>query len=121
MRYLYKCIGFVIPQLTAERGARSSTYSAYLKNARNYPSLKVVTFAHVQKVLIDETKQAYGIQYRKHGRLHTVFATREIILSGGAVGSPQILMLSGVGPKQHLEQLKVTFYRIDFVKKTQVS
>lgn len=100
-------VGFTIPQLTADRGARSSSYSAFLKNIGSRPNLKVVTFGQVQKVLIDETKQAYGIQYMKHGRLLTVFAAREIILSAGAIGSPQILMLSGVGPKEHLEQFNV--------------
>ena len=76
----------------------------------------MVTFAQVQKVLIDESKRAYGIQYKRHGNLKTVFAAKEIILSAGAIGSPQILMLSGIGPKEHLQRLEVVFncYRIRF-------
>ncbi len=78
-----------------------------MKNAQKRPNLKIVTFAQVHKVLIDKAKRAYGIQYEKHGRLITVSATKEIVLSAGAIGSPQILMLSGIGPKDHLEQLEV--------------
>ena len=70
-------------------------------------------FAEVQKILIDKSRRANGIQYKKHGRLITVYAAKEIILSAGAIGSPQILMLSGVGPKEHLEQLKVIFVIIN--------
>nr|CAH0112036.1 unnamed protein product [Daphnia galeata] len=100
--------GFTIPQLTTKHGARWSTYSAFLKKPYyDRPNLKVITFAEVKKVLINESKQAYGIQYKRHGNLKTVFAAKEIILSAGAIASPQILMLSGIGPKEHLERLEI--------------
>ena len=51
--------------------------------------------------------RATGVQYIHRGTLKTVFATKEVILSAGAIGSPQILLLSGIGPAHHLEQLKV--------------
>ena len=51
--------------------------------------------------------RATGVQYIHRGTLKMVFATKEIILSAGAIGSPQILLLSGIGPAHHLEQLKV--------------
>lgn len=54
-------------------------------------------------------KRAVGVQYVHDGRLKTVRAKKEVILSAGAIGSPQILMLSGVGPKKHLQELKVSF------------
>lgn len=94
--------------MTAKDGARWSTYSAFLKN--DQPNLKVVTFAQVEKILIDESKQAYGVQYKRHGNLITVLAAKEIILSAGAIGSPQILMLSGIGPKEDLERLEVMLH-----------
>lgn len=60
------------------------------------------------KILIDPTsKRAYGVQFSKDGRLHSVRARREVVLSAGAIGSPQLLMLSGVGPKEHLESFKI--------------
>jgi choline dehydrogenase-like flavoprotein len=107
--------GFTIPQLTAKDGARWSTYSAFLKNSHyDQPNLKVVTFAQVEKILIDESKQAYGVQYKRHGNLKTVLATKEIILSAGAIGSPQILMLSGIGPKEDLQRLEVMLHFLFF-------
>ena len=51
--------------------------------------------------------RATGVQYIHRGILKTVFATKEVILSAGAIGSPQILLMSGIGPAHHLEQLKV--------------
>jgi choline dehydrogenase len=49
------------------------------------------------------------VEYERHGEKHTVFARREILLSAGAVGSPKILMLSGIGPKRHLDEFGVSF------------
>lgn len=63
----------------------------------------------MHKVLIDGNQRAYGVQFDRNGRTKTVNASREVILSAGAVGSPQILMLSGIGPKEHLKQLNVIF------------
>lgn len=59
--------------------------------------------SHVTRVLIDpKTKVAYGVEFRRDGTMHRVRAGREVILAGGAVNSPQLLMLSGVGPRDHL-------------------
>lgn len=60
--------------------------------------------------IIIKNKKAEGVEVIKDGKKYIVNARREIILSAGAVGSPQILMLSGVGPKKHLESLKVGLY-----------
>jgi choline dehydrogenase-like flavoprotein len=49
------------------------------------------------------------VEYERHGEKHTVYARREILLSAGAVGSPKILMLSGIGPKRHLDEFGVSF------------
>lgn len=59
----------------------------------------------VEKILIDEeTRTAYGVQIQKHDIKKTIYADREVILSAGALQSPQILMLSGVGPAEHLAE-----------------
>jgi glucose 1-dehydrogenase (FAD, quinone) len=64
--------------------------------------------AHVEKILINpKTKEAYGVVFTKQERKYVVFASKEVILSAGAIQSPQILMLSGVGPKAHLEEHKI--------------
>lgn len=64
--------------------------------------------AHVTKVLIhSETKLAYGIEFYRDDAKHVIHATKEVILSGGSVNSPQLLMLSGVRPKKHLNELSI--------------
>lgn len=99
--------GFMLPQGTIRRGARCSTAKAYLRPARKRPNLSVVTFAHVTKILFNQNKKAIGVDFVRFGTAATVFADREIILSAGAVNSPQILMLSGIGPAEHLVKHKI--------------
>lgn len=61
-----------------------------------------------KKILIDGTNRAYGVEYDWHGKTEFAYAHREVILSAGAMMSPQLLMLSGIGPKKHLQDLGVT-------------
>ena len=84
-------------------GERCSSYAAFLADNLSRPNLHIVTHALVEKVLIDDTKRAYAVQYNQFGVRKIVHANKEIILSAGSVGSPQILMLSGVGPRDHLQ------------------
>lgn len=101
-------LGFTVPQMTIRNGERASTYSAFLKPASGRPNLRIVTHALVEKVLIsDDEKRAYAVQYRRHGKIATVRCRKEIVVSSGSIGSPQILMLSGIGPEEHLKQLGV--------------
>lgn len=58
-----------------------------------------------------ETKVAYGVEYKRNGKVYTAKATKEILLSGGSIGSAQLLMLSGIGPKDHLEELQIPVLR----------
>ena len=93
--------GFGRLDSTIHRGRRWSASRAYLAPARLRPNLKVVTGAHVTKIQI-EGGHATGIIYRKGAKRHHATAQSEVILSAGAVASPQLLMLSGIGPAAHL-------------------
>lgn len=64
--------------------------------------------AHVTKVVVDRaTNRATGVQFVRDGRMHVVHAKREVILSAGSIGSAQLLMLSGIGPREHLQRIGV--------------
>jgi len=89
-------------QVTQKDGARCSTAAGYLRAARGRANLRVLTRASVQHVLVDGHR-AIGVDYRHHGRL-TRAEGREVILCGGAINSPQVLMLSGIGPADHLRE-----------------
>jgi choline dehydrogenase len=88
---------------TAHHGRRRSTAVAYLRPAEKRPNLRVETNALATKVLF-EGKRAVGVQYLQDGQLKKAFAQKETILSGGAFNSPQLLQLSGVGPRALLER-----------------
>ena len=94
--------GFGFYQVTQRNGARCSAATAYLRTVRSRSNLRVLTRAMTQRVLI-ESGRAVGVDYRHHGRLARADG-REIILCGGAINSPQLLMLSGVGPADHLRE-----------------
>ncbi|MEX2628720.1 MAG: GMC family oxidoreductase N-terminal domain-containing protein [Tistlia sp.] len=89
--------------LTIKDGRRASAASAYLAPARRRPNLRVETHAQATRVLLDG-RRAIGVEYRRHGRLEKALAGREVILSAGAVNSPQLLQLSGVGPAELLRR-----------------
>ncbi|MGY2001629.1 GMC family oxidoreductase [Blastococcus sp. SYSU DS1024] len=93
-------------QVTQKRGRRWSAADAYLRPAAGRANLTVRTGALTTRVLVEDGR-ATGVEYRCGGRLHTVRATREVVLSGGAVNSPQLLMLSGIGPADHLREVGV--------------
>ncbi|XP_052807469.1 alcohol dehydrogenase [acceptor]-like [Mya arenaria] len=99
-------IGFAASQINVRDGSRASTVSAFLRPAMSRDNLHVVVNAHVTKIII-ESKVARGVYFVKDNKKHAVYADREVILSAGAIGSPQILMLSGVGPQTHLENLNI--------------
>ena len=92
--------------MTVKDGVRSSTARAYLVPARKRPNLCVVTNATVEKVLFDG-KRATGIAFRRGNKQFTARATREVILSAGAIGSPSVLQRSGIGPLDVLENAGV--------------
>lgn len=93
--------GVGLCQVTQKRGRRHSAAAAYLKPALRRANLHVVTHAQVTRVLFEGTRAA-GVEYIREGRKEEAHAGREVILSGGTINSPQLLMLSGVGPAGHL-------------------
>lgn len=98
-------VGFY--QTTTRNGARASTSRTYLKSVRDNSKLTVVTDALAHKVII-ENGRAIGVKFsEKDGAPITARARKEVILSAGAFGSPKILMLSGIGPKEHLSDLGI--------------
>ena len=103
-----KQTGFALFQYNMRRGMRCSTSKAFLRPIRLRKNLHISILSHVTKVLIDEnTKRAYGVEFSKNGKIYHVRARKEIILSAGAINSPQLLMLSGIGPKRHLEEFGI--------------
>ena len=99
-------------QTTMRDGKRCSTYHAFLAGAAEQrPNLTIITGAHVTRVLLENTAAgpaATGVEYRDaQGTTTAVFAAKEVIVSAGAVASPQLLMLSGIGPKAELEAVGV--------------
>ena len=94
--------GFARIQATIHKGRRRSTARAFLKPAMKRGNLKLEIHALAQNIEFDG-KRATGITYKQGGRTVTAWATREVILSGGSINSPQLLMLSGVGEAAHLK------------------
>jgi len=89
-------------QLTVKNGLRMSAAKAYLKPAMDRPNLRVETEALVHKICF-EGKRAVGVSYEQNGEMLEARAGKEVLLSGGAVNSPQILELSGIGKAAHLK------------------
>jgi len=88
--------GIVKTQTTIHKGRRMSTAHCYLAPARGRPNLRIVTEAHTRRVLLDGTR-CTGVEYERGGKRVTALAGREVILCAGAVATPQLLELSGIG------------------------
>ena len=93
-------------QLTTRGGWRCSAATGYLKPVRKRRNLRVETDAHATELVL-EGKRATGVRYAQHGQTHIARAAREVIVAAGALQSPQLLQLSGIGPAAHLRQLEI--------------
>lgn len=98
--------GAGLNQVTQKNGLRHSAADAYLRPALPRRNLTVLTGAHAARVLL-ENRRVAGISYRRDGVEEEARANREVILSGGAINSPQLLMLSGIGPADELRRAGV--------------
>jgi choline dehydrogenase-like flavoprotein len=94
--------GFGMYQVTHRDGERFSAAKAYLAPHLGRPNLRVITGAHTTRILMDG-RRATGVEYRQDGAVHQLRAEREVLVSAGALHSPQLLMLSGIGPGAHLQ------------------
>lgn len=97
-------------QMTIDKGRRCSTARAFLRPAMRRKNLKVVTGAHIEKIVFNGDR-ATGVKYRRNGQPVDVGVGAEAILSAGAIGSPQILELSGIGAAGHLRALGIPCVR----------
>jgi choline dehydrogenase len=93
-------------QVTEQNGLRCSAAVGYLNPVKDRQNLKIETKCHVEKINF-ENKKAISISYRKDGQSFTIKANREIILSAGSIGSPQILQTSGIGEAEKLSKLGI--------------
>lgn len=94
-------------QTTTRNGKRCSTAVGYLRPAMNRPNLRVITHALTQRITF-QGQRATGVIFNQDGMPTRVQARREVILCGGAINSPQLLMLSGIGPAEALSALDIT-------------
>ena len=98
-------------QTTTRNGMRSSTYHAFLEPVMEHENLTVITHAQVEQVLLEPDGGglcATGVRYRElDGRTRTIHADREVVVSAGTIGSPQLLLLSGIGPREELASVGV--------------
>ncbi|XP_055307901.1 glucose dehydrogenase [FAD, quinone]-like [Sitodiplosis mosellana] len=100
-------IGLVLTQFMAANGRRQSTAKAFLNPVKDRKNLFVMKHSYVTSVLIDKSNRAYGVKLSYKGKPWKAYAKKEVILSAGSFMSPQLLMRSGVGPKNDLENLKI--------------
>lgn len=95
--------GAGVLQATIHRGIRQTTYDAFIAPVRSRGNLTLLTGTHVRRVLL-ENRQAKGVEIVQGGAVHTLRAAREVVLCAGALNTPQLLMLSGIGNGDHLRQ-----------------
>ncbi|CAK9822810.1 Glucose dehydrogenase [FAD, quinone] [Anthophora retusa] len=101
-----KITGFTVAQTISKDGVRLTTYRAFVERFRERKNIHVAINAHVTKVNI-ENRKAIGIEMLMNGKKYNVYAKREVILAAGTINSPQLMMLSGIGPKEHLESMNI--------------
>ncbi len=99
--------GVGLYQVTQKDGARCSSAVAYLQPVKARPNLEVITGALVRRIVL-ENGRAVGVAYARGGQEIQARAEREVLVCGGAINSPQLLMLSGIGPADHLEEHGIT-------------
>ncbi|WP_189006669.1 GMC family oxidoreductase [Deinococcus roseus] len=87
-------------------GKRESAYRAYIKPVQDRPNLHIETAARASRILI-ENGRAVGVEYQQNGEVKTAHAAKEVVVCSGAIDSPRLLLLSGIGPEEHLQDVGV--------------
>ncbi|XP_070500739.1 glucose dehydrogenase [FAD, quinone] [Chironomus tepperi] len=101
-------VGYSFLQASIENGLRKSTNAAYLHPIKFRRNLHVRKNSIVTKLLMDDNNNVYGVEFYTNKKYYKVNATKEVLLSAGALNSPQIMMLSGIGPSKHLKAVGIT-------------
>lgn len=105
-------LGFGRVQVTSSNGHRYSAAKVFLHTHKKRSNLHILHDSVATKILIDpQTREAYGVEYVRNQLLYTVLARKEVLLSAGPIASPQLLMLSGIGPENHLNSLGIPVIR----------
>ncbi|XP_076115931.1 oxygen-dependent choline dehydrogenase-like [Mytilus galloprovincialis] len=99
-------IGYCAIQANVKNGERCSTASCFLRPKLHRRNLQVATNSYVRKIII-RNGEAKGVVVMRNGKKTRIYAREEVIISAGVFGSPKLLLLSGVGPRHHLEKLKI--------------
>ncbi|XP_014608955.1 PREDICTED: glucose dehydrogenase [FAD, quinone]-like [Polistes canadensis] len=109
----YTQTGYMVAPMTVDEGVRATTSRAYLRPVHDRQNLKVLTNARVTRILINEyNMKAYGVELvDKYGRRKVVKCNKEVILTAGALASPQILLNSGIGPIEQLSKFGIKTYK----------
>ncbi|RZC35994.1 glucose dehydrogenase [FAD, quinone]-like, partial [Asbolus verrucosus] len=103
-----KQIGAAVAQLNTKEGKRDHAGNAFINSIKNRSNLKIATESYVTKILIFENnKTVSGVKFSHKGQTYIAKTKKEVILSAGAIASPQILMLSGIGPAKHLDDVGI--------------
>lgn len=97
--------GFAASQGTIGHGERCSVSSSFIADAVNRPNLHILPRSFATKILFNKDRRAIGVEFHRNYQSHVVKAKHEVIVSAGAINSPKLLLLSGVGPKDDLKQL----------------
>ncbi|CAG9831001.1 unnamed protein product [Diabrotica balteata] len=105
-------IGTVTGNVCIQNGQRQNTAKVFLGKYKDRKNLYVATHSFVEKILVDPvTKTASGVIARINGKTLTIQTTKEVIVSSGAINSPQLLMLSGIGPRENLEEVGINLIK----------
>ncbi|CAG7834616.1 unnamed protein product [Allacma fusca] len=99
--------GFGPLEVTQLNSERYGTYAAIIKQLYYRDSVKILTYAQAVKIKLDKAGRAIGVYYHRHGERKYAGAKKEIIISAGSVDSPKLLMLSGIGPRNHLKAVGI--------------
>lgn len=101
-------VGFSKIDLNVRSGIRQSTYHAFLQPVEEErANLKIYRYAWATRIHFDGNQKAVGVTYERHNQTVYVEADKEIVLSAGVFDSPKLLMLSGIGPEEHLSEFGV--------------
>lgn len=104
-------LGYVTPTYTVDDAVRQHTATAFLEPIKDRPNLFVLRKTLAHKILFSNSRKAVGVEIKlPNNKVINVFASREVILSAGAINSPQLLLLSGIGPRKHLEEMGIDVF-----------